>query len=82
MPDLVSVLSLTPHSSVENQDGHATGDRDTDHILSPGLEELELYRGTFIFTRRRFQSVPGVTLHHLFDAISIRNDPQGRLTII
>jgi hypothetical protein len=76
MPDLASVLSVTDliaHEGVENLDGHASSDRDRDHMLVSRLEELELYKITF--STRDPQDC-------LFDALSTRNTPQGRVTMI
>ena len=84
MPDLASVLSvpdLTAHEGVENQGGHATSDRDQDRILVSRLDELELYRITFSPGGDSDMPDLAITRRCLFDALSTRNAPQGRLTM-
>ena len=80
MPDLVSVLSLADidtHKGWENQVEHPGGDRGTDHVLVPHLDELDLYYITFSPTGD--SDLPGITEYHLFDALSTRGAPRGRV---
>ncbi|KAF8549858.1 hypothetical protein OG21DRAFT_537565 [Imleria badia] len=80
MPDLASVLSLTAHEDEETQD--ATGGRGSysDPILVPHLEELELFRVRFSLGDS-FVPMQAITQRCLFDALSTRNVPRGRLTM-
>ena len=72
MPDSVSVLSL--HESLENQNGHA------DHVVSaPHLEDLGLYHITF--SQGDDVDLLGITQSCLFDALSTRDAPWGRLVM-
>ena len=82
MPDLASVLSLADidtHKGWENQVEHADGDRGTDHVLAPDLDELNLYYITFPQTDD--PNLPGITEYRLFDALSTRDATRGRVTM-
>ncbi|KAF8555353.1 hypothetical protein OG21DRAFT_911490 [Imleria badia] len=81
MPDLASVLSLAPYEDEDEEKQDATGDRDSDHILAPGLEELELHQITFSPGGNSNLPEPATTQRLLFDALSARNVPRGRVTM-
>jgi hypothetical protein len=83
MPDLASVLSLsnpTTHEDEVNQGGRTPNNQARDRILIPRLEGLELDQISF--------SLPGsqsdtagfvISQRRLFEALSTRNSPSGRL---
>ncbi|KAF8555362.1 hypothetical protein OG21DRAFT_1483915 [Imleria badia] len=80
MPNLASVLSVTSpttHEDEENQGGHTPSDQARDYILAsmPRLEELELHQITFSGRDHSDTS----NLRGLFNALSTRNSPPGRL---
>ena len=78
MPDLVSVLSLTDpisHEDAENQDRDRT-------VLVPRLEELQLSYVTFSSGSDSVPPFPAITSRQLFDALSTRNVPHGRLNLL
>ena len=78
MPDLASVLSVTDsisHKDTENQDRDQT-------VLVPRLEELELSCITFSSGGDSVPPFPAITLRQLFDALSTRNVPHGRLNLL
>ena len=80
MPDLASVLSLTPRSSTENQDGQA--DRDQSQIFAPALEELELHDISFSTAQQSGMcAFKADDIRALCDALSTRKLPRGRLTM-
>lgn len=76
MPDLASVLSPTAHEDEDNKD--AIGD-DSDHILVPHLEELELSR--IRFSWGDYMPRHTIIQRCLFDALSSRDMSRGRLTM-
>ncbi|KAF8138945.1 hypothetical protein EV363DRAFT_1394360 [Boletus edulis] len=81
MPDLASILShsdLTIRGAVENR----VGDAPSGHILVPRLEKLVLYRVDFASEEADSDSEAVVTRRRLFDALSTRYAPQGRLILI
>ncbi|KAF8437274.1 hypothetical protein L210DRAFT_1059415 [Boletus edulis BED1] len=63
LPDLASVLSLTPCRGRENKDGN--GDGDSDRVLAPALEELRL-------SNMSFSPTPLKTVQSLWEALSSR----------
>ncbi|KAG6373835.1 hypothetical protein JVT61DRAFT_5984 [Boletus reticuloceps] len=82
MPDLASILShsdLTIRGAMENR----VGDAPSGHILVPRLEKLVLYQVDFDSSEEPdSDSEPVVTQRRLFDALSTRYAPQGRLILI
>ncbi|KAF8559918.1 hypothetical protein OG21DRAFT_1492356 [Imleria badia] len=68
VPDLASVLYSTAHGDA-NQD--ATGDQDSNHILAPRLEELELCDIVFSPGGHSDLLKPAITQRCLFDALSV-----------
>ncbi|KAF8555348.1 hypothetical protein OG21DRAFT_1496310 [Imleria badia] len=78
VPDLASALYFTAHVDA-NQD--ATGDRDSNHIVAPRLEELELCDIIFSSGGDPDMRTPAITQRWLFHALSARNAPQGRFTM-
>ena len=78
MPDLASVLSLTPRDCT---DSHP--DRDPDQIFAPALDELELYEIVFQTTvEGDLDPLKVAGVQSLCDALATRKEPRGRLTMI
>lgn len=71
MPDLASVLALTTHEGPENRD-------ECSGKLAPVLQELELDKIGFLPEGGQGSSI---SQHCLFDALSTRGVPKGRLTM-
>ena len=81
MPDLASILSLTPHGYKESQGEDVDGD--LNQIFAPALEELKLEGITFPPNVPPGQDMDGPTAgtQTLYDALSTRKGSQGRLTM-
>ena len=79
IPELASVLRLTPHDPAEKQGGHA--DRGSNRIFAPALEELELYEIEFSTEppERDMDILATNVVRSLCDALSTRKEPRGRL---
>ena len=77
MPDLASVLSLTPRDCTESHP-----DWDPDQIFAPALEELELYEIEFQTpVEGDLDPLRVAGVQSLCDALATRKEPRGRLTM-
>lgn len=81
MPDLASVLSLTPRGETE-EGGYA--DRGPDQVLAPVLEELELggIAVSASLPEGLMMDPPAADVQSLYDALASRQESQGRLSVV
>ena len=77
MPELPSVLSVTPRDGAENHDRHADQDP---WMFAPALDELELNCITFPPpARERDKDTFATDIQSLYDALSTRRESRGQL---